>query len=107
MRLALFLLPSLGVEHVIPIEDQHRAGGPEQVLAQIEVHDGHVVDRRRHLRGDESLPDQLIQPVLVGLEVGLELLRAAAHVGRPDRLVGVLNPGALLRLVDVGVRSGR
>ena len=76
--------------------------GPEEVLAEIEVHDGHVVDRRRHLRGDEPLPDQLVEPVLVRLQIRLQLLRTASHVGGPDGFVGALHPRGLLRLVGVG-----
>ena len=63
--------------------------------AEIEVHDRHVVDGRRHLRGDEPLPDQLVEPVLVGLEMRLHLLRAAADVGGPDGLVRALHRGVL------------
>ena len=104
-RLPLLLLAPLRVEHVVPVEDEHRAGGAEEVLAEVEVHDGHVVDRRRHLRGDEPLPDELVEPELVGLEVRLDLLGPAAHVGGPDGLVGVLDPGVLPGAV--GVRRGR
>ena len=83
-RLPLLLLAPFHIEHVVPVEHEHRAGGPEEVLAEVEVHDGHVVDRRRHLRGDEALPDELVEPELVGLEVRLDLLRAGGvtSVGR-------------------------
>ena len=101
---ALLLLPSLGVEHVEAVEDDDRPGGPEQIAAEVEVHDRHVVHRRRHLRRDEALPDELVEPELVGLEVALDLLGAAAHVGRADRLVGVLHPGVLPVAVGVGLR---
>ena len=94
-RLPLLLLAALRVEHVVAVEHEHRAGGAEEVLAEVEVHGRHVVDGRRHLRGHEALPDELVEPELVGLEVRLHLLGPAAHVGGPDGLVGVLHPGVL------------
>ncbi len=75
---------------MVPVEDEDRAGGPEEVPAEVEVHDRHVVDRGRHLRGDEPLPDELVELELVGLEVRLHLLGPAADVGGADGLVGVL-----------------
>ena len=104
-RLPLLLLAPFHIEHMVPVEDEHRAGGPELVPPEVEVHDRHVVDRRRHLRGDEPLPDELVQPELVGLEEGLDLLGPAADVGGANGLVGVLHAGVLLRAV--GVRRGR
>src|SRR4029434_732516 len=43
-------LATLEIESVITVEDQHRAGGAQQVPAEIEVHDGDIVHRRVHLR---------------------------------------------------------
>ena len=97
-RLPFLFFAPFHIERVVAVEDQDGAGGPEQVLAEIEVHDGHVVDRRRHLRGHEALPDELVEPELVGLEVLLHLLRAAADVGGADRFVRVLHPRVLLGL---------
>ena len=70
--LAFLFFPALGVDDVIAVEQEHRPRCPEQVLAQIEFHDGHVVDGGRHLRGHEPLPDQLVQAVLVRLEIVAE-----------------------------------
>ena len=45
----------------------HGAGGAEQIAAEIEIHGGRVEHRRRHLRGHEALPDELVQLELIGL----------------------------------------
>ena len=54
---------------------------------------GALEPRRHHLAGDGALPDQLVEPMLVGIEVRLDVLRPAGEIGRPDRLMGLL--GAL------------
>ncbi len=101
-RLPLLRLVPLHIERVIPVEDHDRPGRPEQVAAQIEVHDRNVVDRRRHLRRHEPLPDKLVQPELVGLEIALDVFRPVAHVGRPDGFVRLLGAHILLGGVCVG-----
>ena len=60
------------------------------VLGRPDVDDRLVEDRRRHLRGDETLPNQRVEPQLVALEVSGETLRRALHRGRTDRFVRVL-----------------
>src|SRR6202521_3494574 len=79
---------------------QHAAGGTQNVAAVLDVHLGHVEQRGQHLRGDETLPDQLVELPLVGLEEILDRLRRQLEGGGPDRLVGVLRP--LLRRVAIG-----
>src|SRR5690606_25451458 len=47
--------------------------------------------RVRHLRRDGPLPDQLVEPELVGLQLARDLTRGAEHLtGGPDRLVRLL-----------------
>ncbi len=49
-----------------------------------------VVDRGFHLRGDEALPDQLVEFEHGRLKERLDLLRLAHHRGRADGLVRFL-----------------
>jgi len=50
-----------------------------------------------HLTGDGSLPDQLVEPVLVAAQMALQLPRQAMGGGGTDRLVG------LLRVLGLGL----
>ncbi len=71
---------------------------PEQVgmvsasggVAGPDVHGDRVQHRRRHLAGDEALPDQRIEPVLVPVQVVPDALRCPEDRCRPDRFVGLL-----------------
>ncbi len=72
--------------------------------------DGRVVEQRgHHLRGDETIPDQAIEVVLVRRQVRAHRLRVVRHRRRPDRFVRVLRRGLhlvairLLRHVRVAV----
>ncbi len=76
---------------------QDLAPGPEQVAAVLHVHLGDVEERRLHLRGDEAVPDELVELEFFGFEVFLRFLGRQVEVRGADRLVGVLGP--LLRAV--------
>ncbi len=104
-RLAFLRLVRLVVQHMVAVEQHARAGGAEHVAAEVEVHLGRLEHRRRHLRGHEAPPNQLVQLEEVGLEVLLELLGPALHFGRPDRLVRVLDARLALALLMRGRRS--
>jgi hypothetical protein len=68
------------------------------LLGRIDVRRGDVEDRRRHLTGNEPLPDQVVQAELVRIEEGADLLRVALSRRRTDRLVRFLSqtaPGAV------------
>ena len=64
-----------------------------------DVDAGLIVDRRRHLRRDEAIPDQLVELELLVLEVLPARLGRELERRRADRLVRVLR--VLLRLEDV------
>ena len=104
-RLALRQLGQLGVilavvpapDPIEAVEHQHRAGGPEDERAALDLDLGVVVDGGRHPAGDEAAPDQVVEAVLVVLQVGTDVLWPAVGVGGPDRLVGLL--GARPRLL--------
>ncbi len=68
---------------------QHRALRPLGARAHFN-RDG-IEDRRRHLAGDGALPDQRIQPKLIGLQLVLDVSRQHAGGGGPDRLVRLLS----------------
>src|SRR5690606_2201730 len=53
-------------------------------------HGGGVPFRRDHLRGDEALPDELVEPELLVGERGPHPRRGQTDVGRTDRLVRLL-----------------
>jgi hypothetical protein len=63
---------------------------------------GAIVDGGHHLGGDEAVPDQLVELVLLVLQVLLDRVGVDLGARRPDRLVGVLR--VLLGLVDVRLR---
>ena len=65
----------------------------------VDVDAQRVVDRVFHLAGDEALPDQVVQAVLVVRKRLLDRVRLAHHAGRADRLVRFLRAFGL-RLVD-------
>ena len=76
-------------------------GGPAGGWCRGDVYHRLVVEGRAHLRGHETVPDELVQRELVLGEEALDGLRRPRHVGGSDRLVRVL--GALLRAVEVGL----
>ena len=81
------------------------AGGAQGVaFAAAEVH-GHLVDGGvDHLAGDGALPDEVVELVLVGAEIGLQFFRRARGGGGAHRLVGFLG---VFGAVGVGAWAGR
>src|SRR5690606_23828935 len=122
-RAVVALLARLRVQPGEAVELHDGPGGAEQVEARAaavrsvlaadrEVDGRGVVDRGRHLAGDEAEPDELVKPELVVVEIAADRLGRARRVRRADRLVGFLR--ALLLLAgpeargrrDVGVAEG-
>src|SRR5216684_2028297 len=93
----------LAVKREEAVELDGRAGGAElQLLVRRgDVNRDLVDDGRRHLARHGTLPDELVELALVGLEIAGDLLGAAEHVGRPDRLM------RLLRVLRLGLVDAR
>ena len=74
-----------------------RTGGAKAVAgAAGQIRRDRVQGGRDHLAGDGALPDQLVQRVLIGIEVGADGFRRDRDRGRTDRfvrLLGVLGLG--------------
>ncbi len=87
------------------VEEQHRPGGPEEVVTGGDRRPGVEEAGRRHLTADEAPPDQVVETGLLPRELPLDLLWRPAHVGGTDGLVGVLHvlPLALTALTSVHV----
>ncbi|OQC25448.1 MAG: hypothetical protein BWX70_02469 [Verrucomicrobia bacterium ADurb.Bin070] len=75
--------------------------------------------RRSHLAGDKPFPDQFIKAQRRRVQNASETFRRAGHLGRADRLMGLLRArtalvevwclriiGSAIRLVDEGARGG-
>ena len=88
--LFLRLLGALGVDAKESVEQDAPAVGAEHVLPRVDVHARVLEARRGHLRGDRALPDHRVEAELVRLQEPLHAIGRARHVGRPDRLVGLL-----------------
>ena len=92
------VVPPFLIELEKPVEENHRARGPETgfLVAAAEVH-AHFFDvGRGHLAGDGAFPYQFIEPMLVLIEMASHILRRAGRVRGADGLVGflgVLGPG--------------
>src|SRR5690606_16020735 len=106
-RAVVALLAGLRVEAGEAVELHDRPGGAEQVEARAgvargvpaadrEVDGRGVVDRRRHLAGDEAEPDELVETELVAVEIVLHGLGRAGRVRGADGLVGLLRALLLL-----------
>ena len=100
----------------VAVELEHLALGLEQPRTGGDAHVGHGEDGGRHLAGDESCVDQLVEPELVVAELALDLLGRQLQVGGPDGLVGLLRVlaggiadrlGRQVLLAVLGLRSGR
>ena len=71
----------------------------EQVIGGRDVDRRFVERRRRHLRGDEPVPDEAVDRILLGRQKRSDFLRVVLHRRRADRFVRVLRIG--LRLEGV------
>ena len=99
--LILFVL-ALHIQRRVAVKAHRVAGGLEPVLPGRDHHLAGILDGICHQAGHKPLPDQLIQPVLVGRKRTFHLLRRQRRGGRADRLMGVL--GIALGLVNTGLR---
>ena len=111
-----FVFGRFGIESQETVEQDHLAGRDESLLGSVDrdVDYGPLGLGRSHLRGDRPFPDQVVQPFLGRrtFDVG------PVHVGRTDRLVGLLSPFRLGLIVarlgipfpeqlhDLGFRRG-
>ena len=87
------VVATLGVHPGEPLEQRPGRRRPQLVRAVGQV-DGRGLELlRRHLRGERALPDEPVQPQLIGLERARQRVRVAPEAGRADRLVRLL--GAL------------
>ena len=102
----LFLIRRDPVGREVARKPERRAGGAVDGLARRDLGRGRVVDRGRHLRGDEALPDQPVEARLLGRDVLGDLVGRQVEVGRADRLVRVLGVPAALE-VTRGLGLGR
>jgi len=62
-----------------------------------------IQGRAFHLAGNGALPDQLVQPQLILIQIARDLFRAAAHIGGADTFVGFLG---ILCLAAILTRAG-
>ena len=83
------------------VEFLNRTRSAEGVVAGGNVDAGLVEDCRKYLRGDEALPDELIELEDIIVEKFTDVFRRAAHIGRADRFVRFLR--VFFRLVKVGL----
>src|SRR5690606_10793682 len=95
------LVAALLVHRQEPRIDHRRAGHPERMLTAGRQVDGNGIERGGdHLAGDRALPDQLVEPARIIVQVARDLRRSAQRRSRTHRLVGLL--GVLgLRLVEI------
>src|SRR5580704_8505216 len=93
----LAFLVTLAVERQESGELDHAARRAEEIPAQVEVDRRRVEDRRRHLRGHEALPDQLVELELVSGQIALDQLRTTSRVGGANPLVRIL------RVLDLAI----
>ena len=107
----LVLVPALLVNSRKAVELHRGMAGPKAVARRFRFDGDAVVHRPRHLAGQKTAPDQLVQPVLVGGEALFQVLRSQGHVGGPDGLMGVLGgalglePAGLFRIVLLAVAA--
>ena len=91
-----------------PVEDQRGAGGaqPRAVRARGvgDLHRHLIELRRLHLARDRALPDEFVEPALLGRQVARHAFGRARNLGRPDRLVRLLR---VLRPAGVFARGTR
>ena len=95
---------ALFVKHRVAVEADVVAGGLENVIAGGDHGLRRVEHAVRHLAGDEALPDQLIQLVLVLRQRRFDVLRRQRDGCRADRLMAVLR---VLARLEVARFAGR
>ncbi len=88
------------IEGEVALEFHNAAGGPEQIrkrsltarrrLREIEIDRSRIEHRRRHLRRNESLPDQLIELELIGGEIALNVFGPTRGISRTNCFVRFL-----------------
>ncbi len=74
----------------VAVKFLHRAGRAEGVIARGNVDRGLIENRREHLRGHETLPDQLVQFELIVRKILAHFFRGARNVRRPNGFVRFL-----------------
>ena len=101
--LLAFVVLALRIERRKAVKFEHRPGCPKFILARVDIHCGPIEHRRRHLTGDEPIPDQSIKLRLIGRQLCLNDLRKALRIRGAYRLVRILRPLSL----PVGPFPGR
>ena len=92
----------LAVQLEEPVERDDRAGGAQRRPLAVGHIDGDLIQfGRLHLRGHRPLPDQFVEPALIGRHEGRDTVGGARDVGRTDRLV------RLLRVLDLALVLAR
>ena len=99
--LLALLVPALLVDGCIAVELYIAAGGAKLLLVADHRHRHAVIDGIGHLAGDKAAPDQPVEPVLLGAQIPLDLVRGQKHIAGTDGLVGVLCPGLGLEVAGI------
>ncbi len=80
--LVLLVVLALDVEGLVAVEDPLSRAGVQGVSVRADVDPDLVEPRRCHLRGEGPLPDEVVEPQLVRLEVARQRLRRPGEAGR-------------------------
>ena len=96
-----FLIFRLIVQHRKALELYRRTGCLKDAVVRLDVHGYGIQQGICHLAGNEALPDQLIQLVLIGRQARLDPCRCQAGHRGTDCLVGILR--IFLGFVDTGL----
>ena len=83
----------------VAIEFLHRAGGAECVVIGVHVDGGLVENCGNHLRGDEALPNHLVELEHGFVEIRFYALRCSGYIRRTNRFVSFLR--IFLRLKEI------
>ena len=97
---AVRLIHRLLVHGHIAGEGDGIAAGAEEVALAVKVHGQGRQIGRLHLAGDEALPDELVEAVLIRGQLTAHHSGLDLHAGGTDGLVGILRRGA--GLIDAG-----
>ena len=84
---ALFVIAAFFINAQEACESLHLSGYAEDALADGNIDGGLVEFGRRHLTGDGTLPNHLIEFELVGAQEGFDAFGRAVHGSRADRFV--------------------